>query len=75
MVWPFRSDHVVKYKVTRMADDKKTFMGVRRGEMAFLVAIVIGLLIGTLIKRVRLGLMLGLVIGLGIVFLNGFRKK
>lgn len=53
----------------------KEFMGIRRGEMAFLVAIVMGLIIGTLIKKVRLGLMLGLIIGLGIVFLNSFRGK
>ena len=56
-------------------DKQKTFLGVRRGEMAFLVAIVVGLLIGTLIKKVRFGLMLGLIIGLGIVFLNNFRAK
>jgi len=54
---------------------EKTYFGIRRGEMAFLVAIALGLIIGTLIKKVRLGLMLGLVIGLGIVFLNNFRRK
>lgn len=58
-----------------MADKKKEFMGIRRGEMAFLVAIVIGLVVGTLIKKVRLGLMLGLIIGLGIVFMNSLRIK
>ncbi|WP_346237178.1 hypothetical protein ABDK00_011890 [Niabella insulamsoli] len=56
-------------------NNKKQIMGMRRGEMAFLVAIVIGLIIGSLVKRVRLGLMLGLIIGLGIVFLNGIRSK
>ncbi len=59
----------------KQIDKEKTFFGIRRGEMAFLVAIVLGLVIGTLIKKVRLGLMLGLVIGLGIVFLNNFRKR
>lgn len=54
---------------------EKTYFGIRRGEMAFFVAIVLGLVIGTLIKKVSLGLMLGLVIGLGIVFLNMFRGK
>ena len=58
-----------------MSNNKKPFIDIRRGEAAFLVAIVVGLVIGTLIKRVRLGLMLGLVIGLGIVFLNSFRAK
>ncbi len=64
-----------------MSDDRKdihkekTYFGIRRGEMAFFVAILLGLIIGTLIKKVRLGLMLGLIIGLGIVFLNNFRGK
>ncbi|MGC4231993.1 MAG: hypothetical protein QM594_03195 [Niabella sp.] len=58
-----------------MSNSKKPFIDIRRGEMAFFVAIVIGLVIGTLIKKVRLGLMLGLIIGLGIVFLNGIRAK
>ncbi len=54
---------------------EKTYFGIRRGEMAFLVAIVMGLLIGAMIKQVRLGMLLGLIIGLGIVFLNLFRNK
>lgn len=58
-----------------MADNKKPFIDLRRGETAFLIAIVLGVVIGSLIKKVRLGLMLGLVIGLGIVFLNSFRTK
>lgn len=58
-----------------MDKNKKPFIDIKRGEAAFLVAIVLGLVIGTLIKKVRLGLMLGLVIGLGIVFLNNFRAK
>ncbi|HEX7755626.1 MAG TPA: hypothetical protein VF421_09795 [Niabella sp.] len=58
-----------------MADKNKEFMGIRRGEMAFLIAIVIGLLVGVFIKRVRVGLMLGLIIGIGIVFTNGLRKR
>jgi F0F1-type ATP synthase assembly protein I len=59
----------------KQIDKEKTYFGIRRGEMAFLVAIVIGLVLGTLIKKVRVGLMLVLIIGLGIVFLNSFRKK
>ncbi|GAB3423113.1 hypothetical protein [Niabella aquatica] len=58
-----------------MNKNRKPIIDIRRGEMAFFVAIVIGLVIGTLIKKVRLGLMLGLIIGLGIVFLNSFRAK
>ncbi|MCH5685627.1 hypothetical protein LWM68_16025 [Niabella sp. W65] len=56
-------------------EKKKPLVDIRRGEMAFLIAIVIGLVIGTLIKRVRFGLMLGLIIGLGIVFMNSLRTK
>jgi len=33
---------------------------VRRGEMAFIFAIILGLLLGILIKKVRLGILLGL---------------
>lgn len=55
--------------------DKKPFIDVKRGEMAFLVAVVIGLVLGTLIKKVRLGLMLGLVMGIIIVFFNSIRTK
>jgi uncharacterized membrane protein YccC len=40
----------------------------KRGEMAFIFAIVIGLVIGILIKKVRIGLVLGLVLGTMIVF-------
>lgn len=58
-----------------MPENKKPIIDIKRGEMAFFVAIVIGLVIGTLIKKVRLGLMLGLIIGLGIVFLNALRSK
>ncbi|MBO9621095.1 MAG: hypothetical protein J7539_18930 [Niabella sp.] len=58
-----------------MADKNKEIMGVRRGEMSFLIAIVIGLLIGVFIKRVRIGLMLGLILGVGIVFMKGLRKR
>ena len=55
-----------------MADKSK---GIRRGEMAFMVAIVIGLVLGILIKRVRLGLLLGLIVGGMIVFLGWIAIK
>jgi hypothetical protein len=47
---------------------------VRRGEMAFIFAIILGLVIGILIKRVRLGILLGLMIGGSIVFLGWLRS-
>jgi hypothetical protein len=47
----------------------------RRGEMAFLFAIVIGLLLGIAIKRIRVGLLIGLVLGLIIVFTGLLRSK
>ncbi len=59
----------------KMSDSKKSFVNVKRGETAFMAAIVIGLLVGLLVKKVSLSLMLGLLIGLGIVFLNQFRVK
>ena len=43
---------------------------IRRGEMAFIFAIILGLVLGILIKRVRLGIILGLVLGAVIVFLG-----
>ena len=49
--------------------------GIRRGEMAFIVAIIIGLVLGVLIKRVRLGLLLGVVIGGSIAFLGWVNIK
>jgi len=46
---------------------------IRRGEMAFIVAIILGLVVGVLIKRVRLGILLGLIIGGAIVVLGWWR--
>jgi hypothetical protein len=56
-----------------MAQQKKP--DVRRGEIAFIFAIVLGLLLGMLIKRVRLGLLLGAGLGLVIVFLGASRSS
>jgi hypothetical protein len=56
-----------------MAQQKKP--DVRRGEVAFIFAIVLGLLLGMLIKRVRLGLLLGAGLGLVIVFLGASRSS
>jgi len=46
----------------------------RRGEMAFIFAIVIGLLVGIFIKRIRVGLIIGIVLGLLIVFSGTLRS-
>lgn len=54
-----------------MAQDKKP--DVKRGETAFIFAIVLGLVIGVLIKKVRIGLLIGLVLGIVIVFTGWLR--
>jgi hypothetical protein len=46
----------------------------RRGEMAFMVAIVLGVLLGVFIKRIRVGLMIGIALGLLIVFTGLLRS-
>ena len=54
-----------------MAKEQKP--SIRRGEMAFIFAIVIGLIIGILIKRVRIGILIGIVLGFCIVLLGWSR--
>jgi hypothetical protein len=54
-----------------MSETKKP--SIRRGEMAFIFAIILGLVLGILIKRVRLGILLGLILGASIVFLGWIR--
>jgi len=51
-----------------MAGQKKP--SIRRGEMAFIFAIILGLVLGILIKRVRIGIILGLILGSAIVLLG-----
>ena len=46
----------------------------RRGDMAFVVAIILGLLLGIFIKRIRVGLMIGIALGLLIVFTGLLRS-
>ena len=48
---------------------------VRRGEVAFIFAIVLGLLLGLFIRRVRIGLIVGVGLGLIIVFLGANRSS
>jgi divalent metal cation (Fe/Co/Zn/Cd) transporter len=47
----------------------------KRGDMAFILAIILGLAVGLLIKRVRLGILLGLIIGGSIVALGWLRSN
>ncbi len=47
---------------------------VRRGEMAFLFAIVLGLAVGILIKKVRIGILIGLILGIMIVLTGWLRS-
>jgi len=54
-----------------MADKKPD---IRRGEMAFIFAIILGLVIGILIKKVRIGLIIGLILGTFIVFTGWLRS-
>jgi hypothetical protein len=56
-----------------MTNENKT--GIRRGEMAFIFAIVLGLVVGILIKRVRIGIVIGLGLGLLILFTGILRSK
>jgi divalent metal cation (Fe/Co/Zn/Cd) transporter len=55
-----------------MATERKP--DAKRGDMAFILAIILGLAVGLLIKRVRLGILLGLIIGGAIVALGWLRS-
>jgi hypothetical protein len=45
----------------------------KRGEAAFIFAIVLGLALGIMIKKIRIGLLIGLVMGILIVFTGWLR--
>ena len=47
---------------------------VRRGEMAFIFAIILGLLLGILIKKIRIGILIGVVLGIIILFTGWLRS-
>jgi len=47
----------------------------KRGEIAFIFAIVFGLLLGFLIKRVKIGIIIGIVLGLLMLFTGMLRSK
>lgn len=55
-----------------MSSERKP--SIRRGEMAFIFAIILGLLLGMLIKRVRIGILLGVVMG-GIIVALGWMRS
>ena len=55
-----------------MTDTKKP--DTKRGEMAFIFAIILGLVLGILIKKVRLGILLGLILG-GVILLTGWLRS
>ncbi len=46
---------------------------IRRGEMAFIFAIILGLVLGILIKRVRIGILIGMVLG-GLILMTGWLR-
>ena len=54
-----------------MADQRKP--SIRRGEMAFIFAILLGLVLGILIKRIKIGIMIGVVLGF-IIVLTGWLR-
>jgi hypothetical protein len=56
-----------------MVEQKKP--DVKRGEMAFIFAIVLGLAVGIMIKKVRIGILIGLVLGIMIVLTGWLRTK
>ena len=56
-----------------MAEERKP--SIRRGEMAFIFAIIIGLVVGILIKRVKIGIIIGMVLGFIIVLTGWLRTR
>jgi hypothetical protein len=56
-----------------MSTSKKP--SIRRGEMAFIFAIILGLVLGILIKRIKIGILIGLVLGSFIVFTGWLRTR
>lgn len=47
----------------------------RRGDMAFIFAILLGLAVGIFVKKVRFGLLLGLILGSMIVLTGWLRSS
>ncbi|MFI5133382.1 MAG: hypothetical protein ACHQEB_03545 [Chitinophagales bacterium] len=47
----------------------------KRGEVAFIFAIILGLMLGIFIRRIKVGILFGLALGLVIVFLGLLRSS
>jgi hypothetical protein len=62
----------VRLKKVTMTEKKPN---IRRGEMAFIFAIILGLALGILIKKIRIGLLIGLVLGFMIVLTGWLRTN
>ena len=56
-----------------MAQDSKP--DAKRGEVAFIFAIVIGLALGIMIKRIKVGILIGMVLGFLIILTGWLRTK
>ena len=56
-----------------MAEERKP--NVRRGEMAFIFAIILGLALGIMIKKIRVGILIGVVLGVIILLTGWLRVK
>jgi hypothetical protein len=56
-----------------MPTEKKP--SIRRGEMAFIFAIIIGLVVGVLIKKVRIGIIIGVILGVMILMTGWLRVR
>jgi len=61
-----------KAENNNMAQERKP--DAKRGEMAFIFAIIIGLLLGILIKRVKVGILVGMVLGI-VIILTGWLRS
>lgn len=55
-----------------MANEKSP--NVKRGEMAFIFAIILGLVLGILIKKIRIGILIGLVLGI-LILVTGWLRS
>ncbi|NOT52729.1 MAG: hypothetical protein HOP10_15805 [Chitinophagaceae bacterium] len=56
-----------------MTEERKP--NVRRGEMAFIFAIVLGLALGIMIKKIKIGILIGFVLGVIILLTGWLRLK
>jgi hypothetical protein len=56
-----------------MSEERKP--SIRRGEMAFIFAIILGLALGIMIKKVKIGILIGMVLGVLILFTGWLRTN